>query len=146
MNVNVSMYIFRESKQKAFEDACNAFWLTENITEIAKNIGVSSAILRNQLNTEHPLETAFDEELDQLREHADQSCWKGFCELAFKVKRVIGINWLGTIIKPSSEEFSLVKKKDVKRRALGRALPWVQCSWLGLRFCPTFLQVSIRYE
>ncbi|CAK3415019.1 phage regulatory CII family protein [Vibrio crassostreae] len=146
MNVNVSMYIFRESKQKAFEDACNAFWLTENITEIAKNIGVSSAILRNQLNTEHPLETAFDEELDQLREHADQSCWKGFCELAFKVKRVIGINWLGTIIKPSSEEFSLVKKKDVKRRALGRALPWAQCSWLGLRFCPTFLQVSIRYE
>ena len=74
MNVNVSMYIFRESKQKAFEDACNAFWLTENITEIAKNIGVSSAILRNQLNTEHPLETAFDEELDQLREHAYQSC------------------------------------------------------------------------
>lgn len=53
------------------------------------------------------METDFDEELEQLREHADHSCWKGFCELAFKVKRVIGI-----IVKTFSEEFSLVKKKD----------------------------------
>ena len=97
MNVNVSMYIFRESKQKAFEDACNAFWMTEIMTEIGNDIGVSPTILRNQLNTEPPLETAFDEELEQLREHADHSCWKGFCELAFKVKRVGGINWLGTM-------------------------------------------------
>ncbi|CAK1711928.1 hypothetical protein VCRA2122O265_60143 [Vibrio crassostreae] len=146
MDVNASMYIFRESKQKALEDACNAFWLTEKMTEIANNIGVSPTILRNQLNTEHFLETAFNEELEQLRKHADHSCWKDFCELAFKVKRVIGINWLGIIIKPSSEDFSLVKKKDAKRLAFGCALPWAQCAWLGLRFCPAFLQLSIRYE
>ncbi|CAK2703236.1 Phage regulatory protein CII [Vibrio crassostreae] len=97
MNVNVSMYIFRESKQKAFEDACNVFRLTENMAEIAKNIGVSPTILRNQLNTEHLMEMAFDEELEQFRDHADNSRWKGFCELAFKVKRVGGINWLGTM-------------------------------------------------
>lgn len=54
MDVNVSMYIFRESKQKTLEDACNAFGLTEKMTEIANNIGVSPIILRNQLNPEPP--------------------------------------------------------------------------------------------
>lgn len=54
MDVNASMCIFRESKQKAFEDACNAFRLTENMTEIAKDIGVSPTILRNKLNPEQP--------------------------------------------------------------------------------------------
>lgn len=99
--------------------------------------------LWRQLRRASPLDTAFDEELEALRDHANNSRWKGFCELGFKaklayqdkfnqygdtVKRVIGINWLGKTIETCSEEFSLVKKKDVKRRALdlkkGGALPW----------------------
>lgn len=105
--------------------------------------GSPSVGLWRQLRRANPMETAFDEELEELRDHADNSRWKGFCELGFKaelayrekfnqygekVKRVIGINWLGTIIETCSEEFCLVKKKDVKRRALalekGGALPW----------------------
>nr|WP_245688443.1 hypothetical protein [Vibrio sonorensis] len=89
------------------------------------------------------MDTAFDEELEALRDHADNSRWKGFCELGFKaklayeekfnqygdkVKRVIGIDWLGKVIETCSEHFSLVKTKDVKRRALdlkrGGASPW----------------------
>jgi hypothetical protein len=138
------MYIFRESKQKALEEACNAFWLTEKKTEIANNIGVSPTILRNQLNTERFLETAFNEELEQLREHADHSCWQGFYELAFKVKRVIGINWLGKVIKIISEEGSLVKKKAEKRHALRRSLTLGSMCGLGGTFLSHFS--SIEYS
>lgn len=105
--------------------------------------GSPSVGLWRQLRRANPTETAFDEELEQLRDHADNSRWKGFCELGFKaklayedkfnqygdtVKRVIGINWLGKVIATCSEQFSLVKTKEVKRRALdlkkGGALPW----------------------
>ncbi len=137
MDINVSMYIFRESKQKALEDACNAFRLTEKMTEIANNIGVSPTTLRNKLNPEPPLETDFDEELEQLREHADHSCWKGFCELAFKVKRVIGI-----IVKTFSEEFSLVKKKAEKRHALRRSLTLDSMCLVGASFLSHFSSIE----
>ncbi|HDY8229007.1 replication endonuclease [Vibrio vulnificus] len=105
--------------------------------------GSPSVGLWRQLRRANAMDTAFDEELEALRDHADNSRWKGFCELGFKaklayeekfnkygdtVKRVIGIDWLGKVIQTCSEHYSLVKTKDVKRKALalkkGGALPW----------------------
>ncbi|GAB7221267.1 replication endonuclease [Vibrio owensii] len=81
-----------------------------------------------QLRRATAQDVAFDEHLAELREHADKSRWKGFCQhigearLAYErsfnsygeeIKRVIGIDWLGTIIHTCSEQFSLVAKSDV---------------------------------
>ncbi len=96
--------------------------------------------LWRQLRRAKPLDTAFDEELDTLRDHADHSRWKGFCELGVKArlayedrfnhygektKRVIGFQWLGKVIETCSEHFRLVKKSELKGlQEARRASPW----------------------
>ncbi|MDP2573250.1 replication endonuclease [Vibrio penaeicida] len=139
-NINGAHMPEGDAKQSAM--SATAWARIHRIKQFSQS-GAPSVGLWRQLRRANPLDTAFDEELDALRDHADNSRWKGFCELGFKaklayeekfndygdtVKRVIGINWLGTIIETCSEQFSLVRKKDVKRRALalkeGGALPW----------------------
>ncbi|MEZ8651383.1 replication endonuclease [Vibrio splendidus] len=96
--------------------------------------------LWRQLRRAKPLDTAFDEELDSLRAHADNSRWKGFCELGNKAKlayeeqfnkygektkRMVGFRWFGKLIETCSEHFRLVKKSDLKQVQEARsALPW----------------------
>lgn len=115
---------------------------THRIKQFSQS-GAPAVGLWRQLRRASKLDTAFDEELEQLRDNADNSRWKGFCELGFKaklayeekfnkygdtVKRVIGIDWLGKVIETCREHFSLVKTKDVKRRAVASkeadASPW----------------------
>ncbi|TKG00244.1 replication endonuclease [Vibrio sp. F13] len=139
-NINGAHMPEGDAKQTAL--SATAWARIHRIKQFSQS-GSPSIGLWRQLRRANPTETAFDEELEQLRDHADNSRWKGFCELGFKaklayedkfnqygdtVKRVIGINWLGKVIATCSEQFSLVKTKDVKRRALdlkkGGALPW----------------------
>lgn len=54
MDAYSSMCVFRESKQKAFEEACCAFGQNENMTAVANAIGMSPTMLRNKLNPEQP--------------------------------------------------------------------------------------------
>ncbi|OED68611.1 replication protein [Vibrio tasmaniensis ZS-17] len=139
-NINGAHMPEDDAKQTAL--SATAWARIHRIKQFSQS-GAPSVGLWRQLRRASPLDTAFDEELEALRDHADNSRWKGFCELGFKaklayedkfnqygdtVKRVIGINWLGKVIATCSEQFSLVKTKDVKRRALdlkkGGALPW----------------------
>lgn len=139
-NINGAHMPEGDAKQTAL--SATAWARIHRIKQFSQS-GAPSVGLWRQLRRACPLDTAFDEELEALRDHADNSRWKGFCELGFKaklayeekrnqygetVKRVIGIDWLGKVIETCSEHFSLVKTKDVKRRALalkkGGALPW----------------------
>ncbi|MDC5850897.1 replication endonuclease [Vibrio europaeus] len=102
--------------------------------------GAPAVGLWRQLRRAKPLDTAFDEELDALRDHADHSRWKGFCELGVKArlayedrfnqygektKRVIGFQWFGKLVETCSEHFRLVKKSELKRlQEARRASPW----------------------
>lgn len=54
MNEIDSMCEFRGSKQKAFNEACCAFANSENMTKLAKAVGMNATMLRNQLNPEQP--------------------------------------------------------------------------------------------
>ncbi|MFB9133499.1 replication endonuclease [Vibrio olivae] len=136
-NINGAHMPEGDAKQSAL--SATAWARIHRIKQFSQS-GAPSVGLWRQLRRANPLDTAFDEELEALRDHADNSRWKGFCELGFKaklayeekfnqygdtVKRVIGIDWLGKIIETCSEQFSLVKTKDVKHRQQERgALPW----------------------
>ena len=54
MSDKTTMFDFRESKQKAFEEACFAFRESENMTAIAESLEMSPTMLRNKLNPEQP--------------------------------------------------------------------------------------------
>ncbi|XDF76858.1 phage regulatory CII family protein [Aliivibrio fischeri] len=54
MSDKTTMCDFRESKQKAFEEACYAFRGNENMTAIAESLKMSPTMLRNKLNPEQP--------------------------------------------------------------------------------------------
>lgn len=50
MNANENMFEFLDLKQNAFDEACCAFAVNENMTAIAKAVGMNSTILRSKLN------------------------------------------------------------------------------------------------
>ncbi len=54
MNAYNSMCEFRESKQKTFDEACCSFASSENMEQIAREIGMQPGMLRNKLNPEQP--------------------------------------------------------------------------------------------
>ncbi len=103
--------------------------------------GSPSVGIWRQLRRATKKDTDFDPDLETLRDHADNSRWKGFCQsigdarLAYEfqqnqyketVKRVIGLEWLGKVIETCSERFSLVAKSDVEawKQKRGGASSW----------------------
>ena len=54
MHAENSMYVFCESKQKSFDEACCAFAITENMEGIARELGIKPGMLRNKLNPAQP--------------------------------------------------------------------------------------------
>lgn len=54
MNEFDSMNDFYRTKQLAFNEACCAFASSENLTKLAKVIGMNATMLRNKLNPEQP--------------------------------------------------------------------------------------------
>lgn len=54
MDANNSMYVFCESKQKSFDEACCSFANSENMEQIARELGMKPGMLRNKLNPEQP--------------------------------------------------------------------------------------------
>ncbi len=112
---------------------------THRIKQFSQSGSKAVGIWR-QLRRATAKDTCFDEELDALRDAADNSRWNAFCTLAGQerlaheenlnkygetTKRVIGIEWLGKVIEICSTKYSLVKKKDVKRLQEARSVsPW----------------------
>ncbi len=103
--------------------------------------GAPAVGIWRQLRRATKKDTDFDPDLEALRDHADNSRWKGFCQsigearLAYEfqqnqyketVKRVIGLEWLGKVIETCSERFSLVAKSDVEawKQKRGGASSW----------------------
>jgi hypothetical protein len=139
-NINGAHMPEDDAQESAF--SAQAWASTHRIKQFSQS-GAPAVGLWRQLRRANATETAFDEELEALRGHADNSRWKGFCELGFKaklayeekfnkygdsVKRVIGLDWLGKVIETCATKYSLIKKKDAKRKALalksGGAAPW----------------------
>lgn len=54
MNANENMFEFLDQKQNAFDEACCAFAVNENMTAIAKEVGMNPTILRSKLNPTMP--------------------------------------------------------------------------------------------
>ncbi|ELO1774507.1 phage regulatory CII family protein [Vibrio fluvialis] len=54
MDMNTSMYVFLEGKQKAFDEACCAFRAANKVSAIAAAVGLDASVLRNKLNPEQP--------------------------------------------------------------------------------------------
>lgn len=112
---------------------------THRIKQFSQSGSKAVGIWR-QLRRATVKDTCFDEELEALRDAADNSRWNAFCTLAGQerlaheeslnkygetTKRVIGIEWLGKVIETCATKYSLVKKKDVKRLQEARSVsPW----------------------
>ncbi|WP_234494844.1 replication endonuclease [Vibrio maritimus] len=112
---------------------------THRIKQFSQS-GAKPVGIWRQLRRATAKDTFFDEELEALRDAADNSRWSAFCEIAGHeklayeeklnqfgetTKRVIGIEWLGKVIETASAKYSLVKKSDVKRlQEARRASPW----------------------
>lgn len=54
MDVQPSMCGFLDSAQQTFDEACVAFAANHNLTELAKQVGIPSNVMRNMLNPEQP--------------------------------------------------------------------------------------------
>ncbi|WP_240800835.1 replication endonuclease [Vibrio sp. F13] len=115
-------------------------WASTHCIKQFSQSGAKPVGLWRQFRRAKALDTAFDQELDAVREACDKSRWKAFCQLAGaeklayenqlnqygeNVKCVIGIEWLGRVIQTASTHYSLVRKKDVKRLQEERSSsPW----------------------
>lgn len=112
---------------------------THRIKQFSQS-GSKAVGLWRQLRRASASDTAFDSELEALRDAADNSRWNAFCSLAGQerlayeeklnkygevTKKVIGIQWLDKVIETAATRYSLVRKKDVKRLQEARSVsPW----------------------
>lgn len=128
-----------ETDAEKSAQSVQAWASTHRIKQFSQS-GSKPVGLWRQFRRAKPLDTAFDEELDGVREACDKSRWKAFCQLAGAeklayeekrnkygeiTKRVIGIEWLGKVIETASAHYSLVRKKDVQRLQEERSsAPW----------------------
>ena len=136
-NINGNHMPESEAEESAYR--ARAWSSTHRIRQFQQFGGEPVSLWRN-LRRATPDQTAIDPKLEELRQAADSSKWSLFCQLAQAAKveyedrenqygeitkKVIGFSWLGTLIQTASEQYSLVKTKDVQRLQKARsALPW----------------------
>ncbi|MDC5855513.1 replication endonuclease [Vibrio europaeus] len=136
-NINGSHMPESEAEHWAYR--ARAWASTHRIRQFQQFGGEPVSLWRNLRRTT-PAQTTVDPKLEELRQAADSSKWSLFCQLASSAKieyeekqnkygettkKVIGFSWLGKLIETCSENYSLVKKKDVKRLQEARsASPW----------------------
>lgn len=136
-NINGSHMPESEAEHWAYR--ARAWASTHRIRQFQQFGGEPVSLWRNLRRTT-PEQTTVDPKLEELRQAADSSKWSLFCQLASSAKieyeekqnkygettkKVIGFSWLGKLIETCSENYSLVKKKDVKRLQEARsASPW----------------------
>ncbi|EPO4248956.1 replication endonuclease [Vibrio cholerae] len=136
-NVNGKYMPESEAEESAYR--VRAWASTHRIRQF-QAFGSPSVGLWRQLRRAGEEDTAFCEKLEALRQSADNSRWKQFCELATDAaleyelglgkygettRRVIGFSWLGKVVETITGKYKLVTKKDAKRLSETRSVsPW----------------------
>lgn len=126
-NINGAHLPENDAEENAF--SARAWASTHRIKQFQQS-GAPCVGLWRQLRRANKQDTEFCNALDELRDHADNSRWSKFCELADSAKLayessinkygqfvpvLIGIDWLGRVIETCSERYRLVKKRDLQR-------------------------------
>jgi hypothetical protein len=108
-------------------------WASTHRIKQFQGFGNPSVGLWRSLRKIDEKDTAFDVDLEELRQAADTSKWKRFCQLAHEAKTEyeeginkygqktyspIGFLWRNIFVKTKSAVYSIVKTKDVPRLVL----------------------------